>query len=102
MSFFWVHCCFEKMGARKEKMLEASTFIFDDGFPGGSDSKESACKVGDLSSIPGSGRSPGEEMASHSSIPAWRMPFHGWRSLAGCIPWGHRESDMTEQLTHAL
>ena len=83
-------------------MLEASTFIFDDGFPGGSDSKESACKVGDLSSIPGSGRSPGEEMASHSSIPAWRMPFHGWRSLAGCIPWGHRESDMTEQLTHAL
>ena len=29
------------------------------GFPGGSDSKESACSVGDLSSIPGSGRSPG-------------------------------------------
>ena len=30
-------------------------------FPGGSDSKESVCKVGDLGSIPGSGRSPGEE-----------------------------------------
>ena len=30
------------------------------GFPGGSDSKESACNVGDLGSIPGSGRSPGE------------------------------------------
>ena len=30
------------------------------GFPGGSDSKESACSVGDLGSIPGSGRSPGE------------------------------------------
>ena len=23
--------------------------------------------------------------------------FHGWRSLVGYSPWGHRESDMTEQ-----
>ena len=30
------------------------------GFPGGSDSKESACNVGDLSLIPGLGRFPGE------------------------------------------
>ena len=30
------------------------------GFPGGSDSKESACNAGDPGSIPGSGRSPGE------------------------------------------
>ena len=30
--------------------------------PGGSDGKVSACNEGDLSSIPGSGRSPGEEM----------------------------------------
>ena len=30
------------------------------GFPGGSDGKESACNAGDLGSIPGSGRSPGE------------------------------------------
>jgi len=29
------------------------------GFPGGSDSKESACSVGDLGLIPGFGRSPG-------------------------------------------
>ena len=29
------------------------------GVPGGSDGKESACNVGDLGSIPGSGRSPG-------------------------------------------
>ena len=29
-------------------------------FPGGTDSKESACNVGDLGLIPGSGRSPGE------------------------------------------
>ena len=30
------------------------------GFPGGSDSKESACNVGELGSIPGLGRSSGE------------------------------------------
>ena len=30
------------------------------GFPGGSNGKEHACTVGDLGSIPGSGRSPGE------------------------------------------
>jgi len=30
------------------------------GFPGGSDGKEYACNAGDLDSIPGSGRSPGE------------------------------------------
>ena len=29
-------------------------------FPGVSDSKESACSAGDLASIPGLGRSPGE------------------------------------------
>ena len=46
------------------------------GFPGGSDSEESACNVGDLSSIPGSGRSPVEkEIATHSSILAWRIPW---------------------------
>ena len=30
------------------------------GFPGGSDSKASAYNAGDLDSIPGSGRTPGE------------------------------------------
>ena len=29
-------------------------------FPGGSDGKASACNAGDLGSIPGSGRFPGE------------------------------------------
>ena len=31
------------------------------GFPGSSDGKETACNVGDMGSIPGSGGSPGEE-----------------------------------------
>ena len=44
-------------------------------FPGGSDSKESACNAEDLGSIPGLGRSPGEGMAIHSSILARRIPW---------------------------
>ena len=27
---------------------------------------------------------------------------HGQRSLAGYSPWGHKKSDMTEQLTRSL
>ena len=37
------------------------------GFPVGAEVKVFACNAGDLGSIPGSGRSPGE-MATHSSI----------------------------------
>ena len=44
------------------------------GFPGSSDGKESAYNAGDLDSIPGSGRSLEKEMATHSSILAWRLP----------------------------
>ena len=45
------------------------------GFSGGSDGKESTCKLGDLGSIAGSGRPPGEGMATHSSILAQRIPW---------------------------
>ena len=37
--------------------------------------KETTCNAGDLCSIPGSGRSPGEGMATHSSILAWNIPW---------------------------
>ena len=39
---------------------ELTLALIYEGFPGGSDSKESACNAGDLSSIPGLGRFPGE------------------------------------------
>ena len=42
---------------------------------GGSDSKESACNVGDPGSNPGLGRSLEKEMATHSSNLAWRIPW---------------------------
>ena len=37
-------------------------------------------------------------MATHFSILAWRT--HGQRRLVGYSRWCHKESDMTEQLTH--
>ena len=43
-----------------------------------------------------------KEMATHSSILAqrtlWDGKSHRQRNLVGCSPWGHKESDMTEQL----
>ena len=44
------------------------------GFPDSLDDKESICNAGDLGSIPGLGRYPGEGMATHSNILAWRIP----------------------------
>ena len=35
-----------------------------------------------------------KEMATHSSVLAWRIPGQG--SLVGCHLWGRTESDMTE------
>ena len=45
------------------------------GSPHSSIGEESACNAGDPSSIPGLGRSPEKEMATHSSILAWRIPW---------------------------
>ena len=70
------------------------------GFPGGSVSKESACSVGDLGLIPGLGRSPGEGNGNQLQYSFLENP-QGQRSLAGCSPWGCKESDMTEQLSIA-
>ena len=45
------------------------------GFPDGSAGKESTCNTGDLGSIPGLGRPPGEGESTHSCILAWRIPW---------------------------
>ena len=47
----------------------------DVGFPGGSDGKESTCNAGDSGLIPGWEDPLGKEMATHSSILAWRIPW---------------------------
>ena len=69
--------------------LPTSVFL---GFPGSSDSKESACNEGDLGSISGLGRSPGEGnryLLQYSSLE--NSKFHGLYSK-----WDHKESGMTE------
>ena len=65
------------------------------GFPGGSDSKESACNAGDLGSTPGLGRSPGGEHGHPLQYSCLENP-HEQRNLVGCSPPGHKESDTTE------
>ena len=56
--------------------------------------KISPAMVGDLGSIPGLGRSPGEWHGNPLQYPCLEN-HHGQRSLADYIPWGHKESDMT-------
>ena len=53
-----------------------------------------------MASIPGGGHGYPfleEGMATHSSILAWRIPWT--EEPGGYSPWGHKESDTTEQLT---
>ena len=59
------------------------------GFAGGSDGKESTCNVGDLGSIPGWGRSPGEGHGNPLQYSCLENP-HGQRSLADYSAWGRR------------
>ena len=61
-----------------QKYQDFYIFTSSLGFPGGSAGKESAHNAGDLCSIPGLGRSPGEGTATHSSILAWRISWTVW------------------------
>ena len=45
------------------------------GFPHSSVSKESACNGSDAGSVPGLGNALEKEMATHSSILAWKIPW---------------------------
>ena len=67
-------------------MCLSTTDILICGFPGGSDDKESACPVGDLGSIAGSGRSPGGGhgnplqyscLENPTDRGAWQATVHG-------------------------
>ena len=62
-------------------LSEQDEFIFSGSsgllcdFSGGSAVKNLPVNSGDSGSIPGSGRSPGGGMATHSSFLAWRIPW---------------------------
>jgi len=65
------------------------------GFPGGTVVKKLPANSGDTGSIPGSGRSPEGGNGNPLSV---FLPgkSHGQGILAGCSPWGCKESDTTE------
>ena len=63
---------------------------------GDSAGKESTCNVGDLGSIPGLGRYPGECLRLLTPV-FWPGEFHGLDS-----PRGSKESDTIEQLSLSL
>ena len=69
-------------------------FLMNKDFPGGSDSKASVYNAGDLGSIPGWGRFPGEGNGNPLQYSCLEGPMDGgtW------CPWGRKESDMTERL----
>jgi len=59
--------------------------------------KNLPANTGNPGLISGSGRPSGEGNGNPVFLPG---EFHGQRSLAGYCPWGCKESDTTEQLTH--
>ena len=72
-------------------------FLAHNIFPGGSGGKEYICTVGDLGSIPGLGRSPGEGNGYPPTPVFWPGEFQGLYS-----PWGPKGSDTTECLLLSL
>ena len=64
-------------------------------YPGGSVVNNPPANTGDMGSIPGLGRSPGEGNGNplQDSCPE---NLHRHRSFAGCSSWGRKESGMTK------
>ena len=68
-----MHCYFRSHQERNTYgQLNYNAFL---GFPGDSEGKESACSAGDLGLILGREDSLEKEMATHSIILAWRIPW---------------------------
>ena len=67
--------------------------------PGGSDGKESACNAGDWLWSLGQEDPLEQEMATHSSILTWRIP---WTEKPGRLQSMGSQTDTTKQLTLSL
>ena len=70
------------------------------GLPGSSSIKESACQCRRCERLrfdPWAGKITWRRAWRHTPVLS-PGESHGQRSLAGCSPWGHRESDTTERL----
>ena len=81
-----------KISWRRDR-LPTSVFL---GFPRGSAGKKSACNEEDLGTIPVLGRFPWRRERLPTPV-FWPGEFHERYS-----PWGHKESDTTEQLSLSL
>ena len=80
-------------------------YIDSPGFPGGSEVKVSACNVGDLVSIPGLGRSPGEGNGNALQYSCLENPMDGgawWAIVHGVAESQTQLSNFTHSLTHSL
>ena len=76
------------------RILKWVTYPFSSGSSQPRNQTRVLCTAGDLGSIPGLGRSPGEG----KGYPLfWPGELHGLYS-----PWGHKELDTTEQLSLSL
>ena len=74
-------------------------------FPGGSEIKASACNVGDLGSIPGLGRSPGEGKGNPLQYSCLENPMDRgawWATVHGVAKSRTRLSDFTSTFTLGL
>ena len=72
------------------------------GFPGGSEVKASTCNVGDLGSIPGSGRSPAEGNGNPLQYSSLENPMDGgawWATVHGVTKSRPLLSDFTFTFT---
>ena len=94
--FLFKICSSWDWGESKNQRLRRICNWAEKGFPGGSEAKESSCNVADLGLIPGLGRFLGGEHGNPFQYSCLENP-HGQRSLVDYSPWGHKESDTTEQ-----
>ena len=71
-------CCFCCTAKVSQLYMYVCMYVYTYiGFPGGSEVKASACNVGDLGSIPGSGRSPGEGNGNPPQYSCLENPMDG-------------------------
>ena len=92
-----------KVQALGNKLKEKAKIVLGqiEGFPGGSDSRDSACNTGDLRLILGWGGSPGEGNCFHLQYSCLENSMdRGILRASGS--WGHKEPDTTEQTTLLL
>ena len=87
----YIHCFLERMLLHSNRLQNSVNLTYICTSAG----KESACNAGDLGLIPGLGRCPREGKG-------YPLQYSGLENSMNYSPWGHRESNTTEQLSLSL